>query len=180
VAHAEQLQGKDLSFNNFIDADAALQCVKAFQAAACVIVKHASPCGIAIAATPSTAYQLAYRADPTSAFGGVIAFNRPLDEASAEAIVGQQFAEVIIAPEVGKGARAALARKPNIRVLQAGWPTASSAERESGLELRSIEGGLLIQSTDAGRVDVAAAKVVTQRQPTASELRDLSFAWTAV
>jgi phosphoribosylaminoimidazolecarboxamide formyltransferase/IMP cyclohydrolase len=180
VAHAQQLQGKELSFNNIVDADAAYQAVKAFDAAACVIVKHANPCGIATAATPVTAYQLAYRADPTSAFGGVIAFNRPLDQPSAEAIVGQQFAEVIIAPEIGKAARAVLAKKQGIRVLEAGWATASAAAREPSLELKTIEGGLLVQSTDDGRVDVAAAKVVTQRQPTASELRDLKFAWTAV
>jgi phosphoribosylaminoimidazolecarboxamide formyltransferase/IMP cyclohydrolase len=180
VAHALQLQGKELSFNNLVDADAAYRAVKAFDAAACVIVKHASPCGIATAASPVTAYQLAYRADPTSAFGGVIAFNRALDQSSAEAIVGQQFAEVIVAPEIGKAARGALAKKQGIRVLEAGWPTASSAAREGNLELKSIEGGLLAQGVDEGAVDVATAKVVTQRQPTASELRDLKFAWTAV
>jgi phosphoribosylaminoimidazolecarboxamide formyltransferase/IMP cyclohydrolase len=180
VAHALQLQGKELSFNNLVDADAAYQAVKAFDGAACVIVKHASPCGVATAASPVTAYQLAYRADPTSAFGGVIAFNRALDESSAEAIVGQQFAEVIVAPEVGKAARAALAKKQGIRVLEAGWPTAPSTAGEGNLELKSIEGGLLAQSADDGRVDLATAKVVTQRQPTASELRDLKFAWTAV
>jgi phosphoribosylaminoimidazolecarboxamide formyltransferase/IMP cyclohydrolase len=180
VAHALQLQGKELSFNNLVDADAAYRAVKAFDGAACVIVKHASPCGIATAASPVTAYQLAYRTDPTSAFGGVIAFNRALDQSSAEAIVAQQFAEVIVAPEIGKAARAALAKKQAIRVLEAGWPTASSAARDGGLELKSIEGGLLAQSADEGRVDVATAKVVTQRQPTASELRDLKFAWIAV
>jgi phosphoribosylaminoimidazolecarboxamide formyltransferase/IMP cyclohydrolase len=177
VAHALQIQGKELSYNNLVDADAAYQAVKAFDAAACVIVKHASPCGIATAASPVTAYQLAYRTDPTSAYGGVIAFNRALDEASAAAIVGQQFAEVIIAPEVGKAARAVLAAKQGIRVLEAGWPTPSSAVRE---ELKSIEGGLLVQTPDDGRVDIADAKVVTQRQPTASEIRDLKFAWNAV
>ena len=180
IAHALKLQGKELSFNNLVDADAAYQAVKAFDAAACVIVKHASPCGIATAASPVTAYQLAYRTDPTSAFGGVIAFNRALDQSSAEAIVGQQFAEVVIAPEVGKAARAVLASKQNIRVLEAGWPTASSAAHEGNLELKTIEGGLLAQSADDGRVDIAAAKVVTQRPPTASELRDLKFAWTVV
>ena len=180
VAHALQLQGKELSFNNLVDADAAYQAVKAFDAAACVIVKHASPCGIATAASPVTAYQLAYRADPTSAYGGVIAFNRALDQSSAEAIVGQQFAEVIVAPEVGKAARAALAKKQGIRVLEAGWPTAPAAPREGNLEVKTIEGGLLVQSADDGRVDIATAKVVTQRQPTASEIRDLKFAWTAV
>jgi phosphoribosylaminoimidazolecarboxamide formyltransferase/IMP cyclohydrolase len=179
VAHALQLQGKELSFNNLVDADAAYQAAKAFDAVACVIVKHASPCGIATAATPVTAYQLAYRADPTSAFGGVIAFNRPLDQSSAEAIVGQQFAEVIIAPEVGKAARAALAKKERIRVLETGWPTASGAA-SSSLDLKTIEGGLLVQTVDDGRVDLAAAKIVTQRQPTTAELRDLKFAWTVV
>ena len=180
VAHALKIQGKELSFNNLVDADAAFEAVKAFEATACVIVKHANPCGIATAASPVTAYQLAYRTDPASAFGGVIAFNRALDESSAEAIVGQQFAEVIIAPEVGKAARAVLARKQGIRVLEAGWPTASSAVHERGLQLKTIEGGLLVQSNDDGRVDVAAAKVVTQRHPTANEVRDMKFAWAVV
>jgi phosphoribosylaminoimidazolecarboxamide formyltransferase/IMP cyclohydrolase len=179
VAHAVKVQGKELSFNNLVDADAAFEAVKAFDATACVIVKHANPCGIATAASPVTAYQLAYRTDPTSAFGGVIAFNRALDESSAEAIVGQQFAEVIVAPEVGRAARAVLARKQGIRVLEAGWPTASSTVRD-GLQLKTIEGGLLVQSNDDGRVDVAAAKVVTQRQPTANEVRDMKFAWAVV
>jgi phosphoribosylaminoimidazolecarboxamide formyltransferase/IMP cyclohydrolase len=180
VAHALKIQGKELSFNNLVDADAAYQAVKAFEAAACVIVKHASPCGVATAATPVTAYQLAYRADPTSAYGGVIAFNRALDQSTAEAIVGQQFAEVVIAPEVGRAARAALGKKQGIRVLETGWPTASSAALELKLQLRTIEGGLLAQDCDDGRVDIASAKVVTQRQPTAAELRDLSFAWIVV
>jgi phosphoribosylaminoimidazolecarboxamide formyltransferase/IMP cyclohydrolase len=180
VAHARQLQGKELSFNNLVDADAAYQAVKAFEAAACVIVKHASPCGVATAESCVAAYQLAYRADPTSAFGGVIAFNRALDQSSAEAIVAQQFAEVVIAPEIGERARAALARKQGIRVLEAGWPTPPLAVREHGYELKTIESGALVQSADDGRVAVAAAKVVTQRQPTAGELRDLEFAWTCV
>jgi phosphoribosylaminoimidazolecarboxamide formyltransferase/IMP cyclohydrolase len=181
VAHAQKLQGKELSFNNLVDADAAYQAVKAFETAACVIVKHASPCGIATAASPVAAYQLAYRADPTSAFGGVLAFNRALDQPSAQAIVAQQFAEVIIAPEVDKEARAVLAQKPGIRVLEAGWPAPTSAAGNAGFELKTIEGGLLVQSADDGRVDVATtAKVVTQRQPTANELRDLAFAWTVV
>jgi phosphoribosylaminoimidazolecarboxamide formyltransferase/IMP cyclohydrolase len=180
VAHAVPIQGKALSFNNLVDAEAAYQAVKAFEGAACVIVKHANPCGVATAATPAAAYQLAYRTDPTSAFGGVIAFNRPLDQASAEAIVAQQFAEVIVAPEVGKGARTALARKPNIRVLETDWPTAPSTAADGRYEHKTIEGGLLVQSTDDGHVDIATAKVVTQRQPTASELADLAFAWTVV
>ena len=179
VAHAAQVQGKELSFNNIVDADAAYQAVKAFEAAACVIVKHANPCGVAVAATPAAAYQLAYRTDPTSAYGGVIAFNRPLDQASAEAIVGQQFAEVIIAPEVTKTARAALAKKPAIRVLEAGWPAASAA-RERGFEIKTVEGGVLLQDSDRGHVDLGTAKVVTHRAPTTDELRDLQFAWTVV
>ncbi len=173
------VQGKELSFNNLVDADAAFQAVKAFEAAACVIVKHANPCGVAVAATPSAAYQLAYRTDPTSAYGGVIAFNRPLDQASAEAILAQQFAEVIVAPEVTKSARTALARKPAIRVLEAGWPTASAAGDRS-LEIKTIEGGALLQDSDRGHVDLAAAKIVTSRAPTGEELRDLQFAWTVV
>ena len=179
VAHAALVQGKALSFNNLVDADAAYQAVKAFEAAACVIVKHANPCGVAIAATPAAAYQLAYRSDPTSAYGGVIAFNRPLDQASAEAIVGQQFAEVIIAPEIGKGARTALAKKPAIRTLEAGWPAASAANERS-LEIKAIEGGVLLQDADRGHVDLASAKIVTRRTPSTDELRDLRFAWTVV
>jgi phosphoribosylaminoimidazolecarboxamide formyltransferase/IMP cyclohydrolase len=180
IAHATQLQGKELSFNNLVDADAANQAVKAFEATACVIVKHANPCGIATATTPVQAYELAYRADPTSAFGGVIAFNRPLDESTAEAIVGRQFAEVIVAPEIRAEARAALAKKSGIRVLETGWPAASVAARQERFEIKTIEGGVLLQSADSGAVDVARAKVVTRRQPTPAELRDLAFAWTVV
>jgi phosphoribosylaminoimidazolecarboxamide formyltransferase / IMP cyclohydrolase len=177
VAHAKQVQGKELSFNNLVDADAAFQAVNAFSGAACVVVKHANPCGVAIAATPALAYARAYRTDPTSAFGGVIAFNRPLDEPAAEAIVAQQFAEVIVAPEVGKSALAALAKKPNIRVLEAGWPAGAI---DTELDFKTIDGGLLVQSRDSSFVDVAAAKVVTRRAPTTAELRDLQFAWTVV
>jgi phosphoribosylaminoimidazolecarboxamide formyltransferase/IMP cyclohydrolase len=179
VAHATQVQGKELSFNNIVDADAAFQAVNAFDGAACacVIVKHANPCGVAVAATPSLAYAQAYRTDPASAYGGVIAFNRPLDQAAAEAIVAQQFAEVIVAPEIGKSALAALAKKPNIRALEAGWPPTGP---DPGLDLKTIDGGVLLQSRDTGRVDLSAAKVVTHRSPTAAELRDLQFAWTVV
>ena len=179
VAHATNVQGKELSFNNLVDADAAYQAVKTFEAAACVIVKHANPCGVAVAATPSAAYQLAYRTDPTSAYGGVIAFNRPLDQASADAILAQQFAEVIVAPEITKSARTALAKKPAIRVLETGWPAASTV-RERSLEIKTIEGGALLQDSDRGHVDLAAAKIVTRRAPTSDELRDLQFAWTVV
>jgi phosphoribosylaminoimidazolecarboxamide formyltransferase/IMP cyclohydrolase len=179
VAHARQVQGKELSFNNIVDADAALQAVSAFDEVACVIVKHANPCGVAVAVTPSAAYAAAYRADPTSAFGGVIAFNRPLDEATAEAIVGNQFAEVIVGPEIAKSALGPLARKPGIRALEAGWPSdRPSAARD--WELKTIVGGALLQDADAGRVDLARAKVVTRRAPTSEELRDLRFAWIVV
>jgi phosphoribosylaminoimidazolecarboxamide formyltransferase/IMP cyclohydrolase len=180
VTHAAQVQGKELSFNNLVDADAAYQAVKAFEATACVIVKHANPCGIAVAATTASAYQLAYRADPTSAFGGVIAFNRPLDQATAEAVVAQQFAEVIVAPEISKAARAALAKKPAIRVLEAGWPPATTLASQRSLEIKTLEGGALLQDADRGQVDLATAKVVTRRAPTVDELRDLKFAWTVV
>jgi len=178
VAHATQVQGKELSFNNIVDADAAFHAVSAFEGAACVIVKHANPCGVAVAATPALAYAQAYRTDPTSAYGGVIAFNRPLDQAAAEAIVAQQFAEVIVAPEIGKGARAPLAKKPAIRAIEAGWPPAPAPEPE--LEIKAIDGGVLLQESDKGSVDFAAAKVVTRRAPSAAELRDLQFAWTVV
>jgi phosphoribosylaminoimidazolecarboxamide formyltransferase/IMP cyclohydrolase len=177
VAHAKQLQGKELSYNNIVDADAALKAVTAFEGAACVIVKHANPCGVAVAATPVLAYAHAYRTDPTSAYGGVIAFNRPLDQATAEAIVARQFAEVVVAPEIGKSALLPLAKKPGIRALESGWPAADAAQE---LELKTIDGGLLLQSPDTGRVDLATARVVTRRAPSATELRDLQFAWSVV
>jgi phosphoribosylaminoimidazolecarboxamide formyltransferase/IMP cyclohydrolase len=180
VAHAAQIQGKELSFNNLVDADAAYQAVKAFSAAACVIVKHASPCGVAVAATPAAAYRLAYRTDPTSAFGGVIALNRALDQATAEAIIAQQFAEVIVAPEVVKGARPALARKPAIRVIETGWPPAAPTRGAPPWDLKTIEGGALLQQRDLGQLEVAEARVVTKRSPTAAELRDLQFVWQVV
>jgi phosphoribosylaminoimidazolecarboxamide formyltransferase/IMP cyclohydrolase len=179
VAHARQLQGKELSFNNIVDADAAVQAVTAFDEAACVIVKHANPCGVAVAVTPSMAYAAAHRTDPTSAFGGVIAFNRPLDQTTAEAIVGKQFAEVVVAPEIAKGALGALAKKAGIRVLQTGWPPEHPAAA-SDLEIKAISGGILLQEPDTGRVDVAQSKVVSRRAPTPAELRDLRFAWTVV
>jgi phosphoribosylaminoimidazolecarboxamide formyltransferase/IMP cyclohydrolase len=177
VASARQLQGKQLSFNNIVDADAALQAVNAFDAPACVIVKHANPCGVGVAASPDLAYAVAHRTDPSSAYGGVIAFNRPLDEATAEAIVGRQFAEVIVAPEIDARALAALAKKPAIRVLAAGHAEVSRAAEP---ELKSIEGGILLQQRDTGRIDIAAAKVVTRRAPGAEESADLAFAWTVV
>jgi phosphoribosylaminoimidazolecarboxamide formyltransferase/IMP cyclohydrolase len=177
VAQARQLQGKELSFNNLVDADAANRAVKAFDGAACVIVKHANPCGIAVAATPAAAYRDAHRTDPASAYGGVIAFNRALDGASAAAIVEQQFAEVVVAPEATKEALAVLAKKPNIRVLAAGWPAKSDTVEH---EIKTLEGGALLQAADVGRVAVDSARVVTRRKPSAAEIKDLEFAWTVV
>jgi phosphoribosylaminoimidazolecarboxamide formyltransferase/IMP cyclohydrolase len=177
IAGATQLQGKPLSYNNLADADAALQCVKAFDETACVIVKHANPCGVAIAATPLEAYQRAYRTDPTSAFGGIIAFNRPLDEATAAAIVGQQLVDVVIAPEIEDGARAALRQKKNSRVLETGSPENISTATTRSWELKTVEAGLLVQQRDAGTLADVEVDIVSKRQPTDAELEDLRFAW---
>jgi phosphoribosylaminoimidazolecarboxamide formyltransferase / IMP cyclohydrolase len=174
IATAEQLQGKELSFNNIADADAALECVKQFEEPACVIVKHANPCGVAVADTPRAAYEAAYRTDPTSAFGGIIAFNRPLDGDTAASILERQFVEVIIAPDADEDARAALAAKKNIRLLVCGeWPEDQSAS----LDYRRVTGGMLVQQRDQHRITVDDLKVVSKRAPTDAELRDLLFAW---
>ncbi len=174
VATATQLQGKALSFNNIADTDAALECVKQFEAPACVIVKHANPCGVAVAEDIHHAYDRAYRTDPTSAFGGIIAFNRPLDAFTARDIVEQQFVEVIIAPSIDDDAREVLAEKKNVRVLACGdW----SVERVAGLDYKRVNGGLLVQDRDLGRVTTEQLNVVTQRTPTEPELRDLLFTW---
>jgi phosphoribosylaminoimidazolecarboxamide formyltransferase/IMP cyclohydrolase len=170
---ASQLQGKELSFNNLADADTALECVRQFDVPACVIVKHANPCGVALAAGIREAYDHAYRTDPTSAFGGIIAFNRPLDAVTASAIVERQFVEVIIAPAVEPEAREVCAKKENVRLLVTG-PLAPSNSR---VELRSVNGGLLLQSRDFGMVDKGDLKVVTRRTPGPQELQDLLFAW---
>ena len=174
VTTARMLQGKDLSYNNIADSDAAIECVRQFAQCACVIVKHANPCGVALGATALEAYSLAYRTDPTSAFGGVIAFNRELDAASARAIIERQFAEVIAAPAVTAGALATLAAKPNLRLLETG---ALNTDIGDELELRSVTGGLLLQQRDSGRIDPADLKVVSRRRPEAREFSDLMFAW---
>jgi phosphoribosylaminoimidazolecarboxamide formyltransferase/IMP cyclohydrolase len=174
IATATQLQGKELSFNNIADADTALECVRQFDSTACVIVKHANPCGAALAPDTINAYRRAYETDPTSAFGGIIAFNRPLDAATAAGILARQFVEVLLAPAIGPEARAVLAAKPNVRVLETGdlaGPTAATPE------LRSVAGGLLLQSRDDGMVEAGELKTVTRRAPAASELADLLFAW---
>jgi len=177
VSTARLLQGKELSFNNIADADAALECVKSFDAAACVIVKHANPCGVAIDDTVLEAYQRAYSTDPTSAFGGIIAFNRPLDAATAKAILDRQFVEVIVAPSIHDDAKPILAGKPNVRVLETGvW----GATRPPQLDYRRVTGGLLVQDADHGMVTEKDLKVVTQRAPSRQELRDLLFAWKVV
>ncbi len=175
IAAAKQLQGKELSYNNIADADAALECVKAFnQQPACVIVKHANPCGVAISDSLFNAYNLAYATDPTSAFGGIIAFNRELDEQTATEIAERQFVEVIIAPQVSAGAQAALAKKKNVRVLETGFWSEQSA---AALDYKRVAGGLLVQDRDTGSISAADVKVVSQRAPTDQELTDLLFVW---
>lgn len=175
VSTARQLQGKELSFNNVADTDAAFECVKGFTDTACVIVKHANPCGVATAATLLEAYDKAFATDPTSAFGGIIAFNRPLDAATARAIIDRQFVEVIIAPGIEPAALAIVAEKPNVRLLDVGdnWP----GEREHSHDFKRVTGGLLVQDRDLGMVGKDELSVVTERVPSEQEMRDLAFAW---
>ena len=175
VATARQIQGKELSFNNIADTDAALECVKEFSGTpACVIVKHANPCGVAVGTSLREAYDRAYMTDPTSAFGGIIAFNQTLDADTAKTIVERQFVEVIIAPAVADGALPLLAAKKNVRVLICGE---MKTTRMPGVDYKRVNGGLLVQERDNGMVDMADLKIVTQRAPNANELRDLLFAW---
>ncbi|MDI5921929.1 bifunctional phosphoribosylaminoimidazolecarboxamide formyltransferase/IMP cyclohydrolase [Halomonas sp. LR5S13] len=175
VATATQLQGKALSFNNVADTDAAFECVKAFTDTACVIVKHANPCGVAVGASPREAYEKAFATDPTSAFGGIIAFNVPLDAETARAIVDRQFVEVIIAPGVEGEALAIVTEKKNVRLLDvaAKWP----GEREHAHDFKRVTGGLLVQDRDLGMVGRDELTVVTERVPSEQEMRDLAFAW---
>ncbi|GAB7027099.1 bifunctional phosphoribosylaminoimidazolecarboxamide formyltransferase/IMP cyclohydrolase [Geotalea toluenoxydans] len=173
IATALQLQGKELSYNNIGDTDAALECIKQFnEGPACVIVKHANPCGVAIGANLLDAYDRAYKTDPESAFGGIIAFNGELDEAAAKAIVDRQFVEVIIAPKVSAKASEIIAAKKNVRLLQCGQWQAESLAR---LDLKRVNGGLLVQQTDLSLH--GELKVVTKRQPTEKEMIDLLFTW---
>ncbi|MEQ1813825.1 MAG: bifunctional phosphoribosylaminoimidazolecarboxamide formyltransferase/IMP cyclohydrolase [Candidatus Nitrotoga sp.] len=172
IADYLQVQGKALSYNNIGDADAAWECVKTFTQTACVIVKHANPCGVAIAATPLQAYQSAYATDPTSAFGGIIAFNRELDEATAAAITGQQFVEVIIAPGVTEAALKVTATKQNVRVL-----TVPISAAHNQFDLKRVTGGLLLQSSDILNVQESDLRVVSKIQPDATQMHDLLFAW---
>jgi phosphoribosylaminoimidazolecarboxamide formyltransferase / IMP cyclohydrolase len=174
VARARQLQGKELSYNNIADADTALECARQFAQPACVIVKHANPCGAAVASDALSAYRAAYRTDPTSAFGGVIAFNRPLDAPTAQEILANQFVEVIIAPDATAEALALTAAKQNVRVLVTG---ALPAGLVGGLEVKSVGGGLLVQDRDIAAIKRADLRVVSARPPTAAEYADLEFAW---
>ena len=174
ISSAQQIQGKELSYNNIADTDAALECVKQFEEPACVIVKHANPCGVAIAEDILKAYDLAFATDPTSAFGGIIAFNRELDEATAKSIIDRQFVEVIISPTISDEAKDVLASKANVRVLACGqWDEANS----NSLDFKRVNGGLLIQDRDAGMVSRDELKIVTKRQPTEQQFNDLLFAW---
>ncbi len=172
IADYTQVQGKELSYNNVGDADAAWECVKTFEQPACVIVKHANPCGVAIADTPLNAYQLAYTTDTTSAFGGIIAFNRELDEATAAQIVANQFVEVIIAPSASEAALKITASKQNVRVLTV--PLSFSANQ---FDFKRVSGGLLVQSPDTLNVQASQLRVVSKAQPSAAQLQDLLFAW---
>ena len=175
IAAAKQLQGKELSYNNIADADAALECVKAFDGQpACVIVKHANPCGVAVSDSLFSAYELAYATDPTSAFGGIIAFNSVLDEETAAEIISRQFVEVIIAPKISAAAKAALAKKQNVRVLECDYWANAHAD---ALDFKRVAGGLLVQDKDTGCIGPADVKVVTKRAPSDQELSDLLFAW---
>jgi phosphoribosylaminoimidazolecarboxamide formyltransferase / IMP cyclohydrolase len=173
IGAAKQLQGRTLSYNNIADGDTAFECVRQFADPACVIVKHANPCGVAIASEPLAAYDRAHKTDPTSAYGGIIAFNRALTADIARAILDRQFVELIIAPEVAAEALEICKRRENVRVLV----TDGLAPSNSRYEYRSVDGGLLVQTRDQGMIGKADLKVVTKRQPTPAELDDLLFAW---
>ena len=178
ISSADQLQGKELSYNNIADTDAALECVKQFPGdPACVIVKHANPCGVAIGQTLLEAYNRAYATDPTSAFGGIIAFNQTLDSETAKAIIDRQFVEVIIAPAISDEALNTLNAKTNIRVLSCGqWPNTP----EPDWDFKRVAGGLLVQDRDLGVVTEHDLKIVSDRSPGNDEIQDLLFAWKTV
>ncbi|MBE8189364.1 MAG: bifunctional phosphoribosylaminoimidazolecarboxamide formyltransferase/IMP cyclohydrolase [Candidatus Thioglobus sp.] len=173
VAAAEQLQGKEMSFNNMVDADSALECVRGFAEPACVIVKHANPCGVAVRSDIHQAYLDAFKTDPTSAFGGIIAFNRPLDKACAAAIIAKQFVEVIIAPSVDEAAKTVLSAKQNVRVLVSG----DLSPAQSSLDFKRVSGGLLVQDKDLMEISKNQLKCVSDLAPTEAQITDLLFAW---
>jgi phosphoribosylaminoimidazolecarboxamide formyltransferase / IMP cyclohydrolase len=175
ISAAVQIQGKELSYNNIADTDAAVECVKSFpESPACVIVKHANPCGVATADDLLTAYDLAYQTDTTSAFGGIIAFNRELDAKTAQAIIDRQFVEVIIAPVISDEAKEVVSSKKNVRLLCCGeFPR----QQSEGLDYKRVTGGLLVQDRDAALVTQDELKVVTKKAPTDEQMQDLLFAW---
>ncbi|RAJ98270.1 bifunctional phosphoribosylaminoimidazolecarboxamide formyltransferase/IMP cyclohydrolase [Aliidiomarina maris] len=173
VATSKQLQGKALSFNNISDTDAALECVKSFSAPACVIVKHANPCGVAVGDSIKAAYERAFKTDPTSAFGGIIAFNRELDEATAQAIISRQFVEVIIAPGASRKAQAIVGAKQNVRLLV----TAPWQGVQAQMDYKRVQGGILVQDSDNAVITAADLKVVSQRAPSEQQIEDLLFCW---
>lgn len=181
VATLQQHQGKELSFNNIADGDAALQCVNSFMPNslkpdhACVIVKHANPCGVGVDRKQVNAYQKAFATDPTSAFGGIIAFNQPLLPETATAIIDQQFVEVVIAPSITDHALAVFAKKPTIRVLTCG--TQSATQQPHNFDYKRVAGGILMQDADLANLNHDAVRIVTQRTPSATEMADLLFAW---
>jgi len=174
LATARQLQGKALSYNNIADSDAALECVRQFEQPACVIVKHANPCGVAVSGDVHDAYEKAFCTDPTSAFGGIIAFNRPLQSHTAQAIIDKQFVEVIVAPDIENDALAILAEKKNVRVLRTGIKARTD---DAGFDFKKVSGGLLVQSNDRGVVTASDLKVVTEKAPDDVQIQDLLFAW---
>ncbi|WP_419420199.1 bifunctional phosphoribosylaminoimidazolecarboxamide formyltransferase/IMP cyclohydrolase [Legionella sp. D16C41] len=179
LALAKIIQGKALSYNNLLDADAALDCVRDFSrtAFACVIVKHGNPCGIALANNQVQAYQRAYQSDPTSSYGGILAFNQCLEEETASIILASQFAEVIIAPKFNDAAKKVLATKPNIRILETGD---LSIDQQFKLDMRHIDGGFLVQEHDNFSLDLNRFTIVTAKEPTKQQKQDLVFAWQAV
>ena len=179
LATGVQLQGKELSYNNIADADAAWECVKSFDTPACVIVKHANPCGVAVGANAFEAYSKAFQTDPTSAFGGIIAFNRPVDKAAAEA-VSKQFVEVLMAPDFSAEALEIFKSKVNVRLMKIALPAGGATDWDNGrnaIESKRIGSGLLLQTSDNHELKLADLKVVTVKQPTPEELQDLLFAW---
>jgi len=176
---ARQLQGKELSYNNIADADAAWECVKSFETPACVIVKHANPCGVALGANPAEAYAKAFKTDPTSAFGGIIAFNRAVDGAAAQ-LVAKQFVEVLIAPGFSDEARAIFSAKANTRLLEIALPPGGTTAWDQGrnlMDAKRVGSGLLLQTADNREVGLNELKVVTKKQPSPEQLADLLFAW---
>ncbi len=175
LATGVQVQGKELSYNNIADADAAWECVKSFNVPACVIIKHANPCGVAVGANPFEAYSKAFQTDPTSAFGGIIAFNRPVDKAAAEA-VSKQFVEVLMAPDFSAEALEVFKSKVNVRLMKIALP-ADYGNVRNALETKRVGSGLLLQSADNHELALADLKIVTVKQPTPEELNDLLFAW---